>query len=154
MLPNHPQSTSASWLKKCLMFNVRCSSIGKDKGAVQISNYGRQTLLFALGKHGICQRATKLNYIFHIIVVNTTFPGWMYTCFTIQHTCKCISLLMWHAIIVLQSASLITSAIQWPSSNTNPGTRRGCKLVRHLPTTGISVLPYLEIFKPRKNSQS
>ena len=27
---------------------------------------------------------------------------------------------MWHAIIVLQSASLITSAIQQPSSNTKP----------------------------------
>ena len=32
----------------------------------------------------------------------------------------------------------------------NPGTRWGCKLVRHLPTTGISVLPYLGISKPRK----
>ena len=42
------------------MFNVQCSSVGKDKGAVQISNIGWQTLLFALGKHGICQRATKL----------------------------------------------------------------------------------------------
>ena len=58
--------------------------------------------------------------IFHIIVVNTTFSGWIYICFTVQHTCKCISLFMWHAIIVLQSASLITSAIQWPSSNTKP----------------------------------
>ena len=58
--------------------------------------------------------------IFHIIVVNTTFSGWMYICFTVQHTCKCISLFMWHAIIVLQPASLITSAIQWPSSNTKP----------------------------------
>ena len=32
----------------------------------------------------------------------------------------------------------------------NPGTRQGCKLVRHLPTTGISVPPYLGISKPRK----
>ena len=26
--------------------------------------------------------------IFHIIVVNTTFSGWTYICFIIQHTCK------------------------------------------------------------------
>ena len=29
--------------------------------------------------------------ISHVIVVNTTFSGWMYICFTVQHTCKCIS---------------------------------------------------------------
>ena len=60
------------------MFNVQCSSVGKDKGAVQISiigwqtlllagqisNIGQQTLLFALANMGFIaaghQRATKL----------------------------------------------------------------------------------------------
>ena len=70
----------------------------------------------ALGKHGIhCRRPPKLKMqngdddtkkmqnakwwwwykdleficcISHIIVVNTTFSGWMYICFIIQHTCK------------------------------------------------------------------
>ena len=140
------------------MFNVRCSSVGKDKGAVQISD-GKHFV--ALGKHGIyCRRPPKshkiLKYkmmmmihtqnnpntktsewsilssstdymssiqnqdqdleficcIFHIIVVNNTFSGWMCMCFTVQHTCKCILLFMCIAIIVLQSASLITSAMQ------------------------------------------
>ena len=57
---------------------------------------------------------------------------------------------MWHAIIVPQSASLITSAIQWPSSNTKPRDPLSCNMVKHLLTTGISVLPYLGISKPRK----
>ena len=58
--------------------------------------------------------------IFHIIVVNNTFSGWMCMCFTVQHRCKCVQLFMWHAIIVFQSASSITSAIQRPSTNTKP----------------------------------
>ena len=55
---------------------------------------------------------------------------------------------MWHAIIVPQSASLTTSAIQWPSSNTKPRDPLSCNIVKHLLTTGISILPYLEISKP------
>ena len=111
------------------MFNVQCSSVGKDKGAAQISNIGWQTLCRSRQTWDLLPPATKVEdtkwwwwykfvhlficcIFFHIIVVNTTFSGWMYICFTVQHTCKCISLFMWHATIVLQSASLITSAIQ------------------------------------------
>ena len=42
------------------MFNVRCSSVGKDKGAVQIQISDGKHLV-ALGKHGIyCRRPPKL----------------------------------------------------------------------------------------------
>ena len=42
------------------MFNVRCSSVGKDKGAVQIQ-ISDSKYFVALGKHGIyCRRPPKL----------------------------------------------------------------------------------------------
>ena len=79
------------------MFNVRCSSVGKDKGAVQIQISDGKHFV-ALGKHGIyCRRPPKLKiqsgdddtnlficsfvaFIFHIVVVNTAFSDWVYIC--------------------------------------------------------------------------
>ena len=138
------------------MFNVRCSSAGKDKGAVQTPNIGWQTLCCSRQTWDLLPPATKepqswkiwaasknqdqdlefICCIFHIIVVNTTFSGWMYICFTVQHTCKCIS-------FSCGTQSLFFNLLPWSHlrysdrlQTPNPGTRWGCKLVRHPPPQG------------------
>ena len=89
------------WQTWDLLPPAKCKMMMMTKIQIQNTNTTRKTpkwpTLCSSTHHMSCVQNQDLDLdivccIFHIIVVNTTFSGWTYICFIIQHTCKCIQL--------------------------------------------------------------